>query len=52
MTGKDVTELETQINQMVYKLYELNHEEVLVVDKEFKISNEEYDVIEIENITA
>ena len=38
----DTTELENQIDLMVYKLYELSYAEVLVVDPEFGLSEEEY----------
>ena len=38
----DTTELENQIDLMVYKLYELNYAEVLVVDPAFGLSEEEY----------
>jgi hypothetical protein len=52
LNGNDTTELEAQIDMMVYKLYELSYEEVLVVDKEFEMSKEEYNSIEIEKITV
>ncbi|MFY7665019.1 Eco57I restriction-modification methylase domain-containing protein [Flavobacterium sp.] len=38
----DTTELENQIDLMVYKLYELSYAEVLVVDPEFGLSEQEY----------
>lgn len=37
-----VKELEKEINQMIYKLYELTCDEVKIVDPEFEISREEY----------
>ena len=39
----ETTELEDKIDLMVYKLYELTYEEVLVVDKDFGLSEQEYD---------
>jgi len=33
--GKDTTDLENQIDVMVYKLYELTYNEVKIVDTEF-----------------
>jgi hypothetical protein len=38
----DTTALENEIDIMVYKLYELTYDEVLVVDPEFSLSEEEY----------
>ena len=40
--------LERQIDELVFKLYELTYEEVLVVCPEFWLSEEEYNLIEIE----
>jgi hypothetical protein len=40
--NKDTTALERQIDVMVYKLYELSYDEVLVVDKDFWLSENEY----------
>lgn len=37
-----VKEYEEQIDIMVYKLYELTYEEVLIIDKDFKLSKEKY----------
>ena len=45
--GKDTTELEQQIDTLVYKLYNLTWEEVQVVDPEFGLSEEEYEGLEI-----
>jgi len=39
----DTTDIETQIDLMVYKLYELTYDEVLVVEPEFGLSAQEYD---------
>lgn len=44
----DTTALERQIDELVYKLYDLSYEEVLVVDKDFWLSEEEYEQIKIE----
>jgi len=46
--GKDTSMDETEIDIMVYKLYQLNYDEVLVVDKEFAKhkSREEYDKLD------
>lgn len=41
----DTSELENQIDFIVYKLYGLTYDEVLVVDKETKITREEYEII-------
>lgn len=38
----DTTDLEAKIDIMVYKLYELTYDEVLVVDPEFGLSEQEY----------
>ncbi|MFH1004934.1 MAG: N-6 DNA methylase [Bacteroidota bacterium] len=44
----NITKLETEIDLMVYKLYQLTYDEVLVVDKEFEkqMSREEYDKLD------
>ena len=49
-TNKDTTALEQQIDNMVYKLYELTYEEVLIVQPNFAeiMSKKEYDLFEIE----
>lgn len=44
----DTTDLETKIDIMVYKLYELTYDEVLVVEPEFSLSKQEYDNFKIE----
>ena len=40
-------ELEKEIDEMVYKLYELTYEEVKVVDPDFSLTGEEYNQIRI-----
>jgi len=39
----DTTVLENQIDELVFKLYNLTYEEVKVIDKDFWLSKEEYD---------
>jgi len=39
----DTTELEREIDVLVYKLYELTYDEVKIVDKDFWLSEEEYE---------
>jgi len=46
--GQDATALERQIDELVFKLYELTYEEVLVVCPDFWLSEEEYERIKIE----
>lgn len=41
--GMDATELENQIDILVYKLYELTYTEVKIVDPEFLMSEKEYE---------
>ena len=38
----DSTYLEKEIDVLVYKLYELTYDEVKIIDKEFWLSEEEY----------
>lgn len=38
----DVKEYENQIDVMVYKLYDLTYQEVLTIDKDFSMSEEDY----------
>jgi len=49
--GKDTNTLEEQINSLVYKLYQLTYDEVLVIDPKFteRMSREEYEKLEPEN---
>ncbi len=37
-----VKEYEHQIDQMVYKLYDLTYDEVKIIDPLFEMSNQEY----------
>ncbi len=45
--GKDTTKLEQQIDNLVYKLYELSYEEVKIIDPEFSLSEKEYEEIKV-----
>lgn len=45
-----VKEYEKQIDIMVYKLYDLTYQEVLIIDKDFSISEEEYNIYKYRNI--
>ena len=42
-----VKEYEKQIDIMVYKLYDLTYDEVLTIDKEFTLSEQEYNTFKI-----
>lgn len=42
-----VKEYEKQIDVMVYKLYDLTYEEVLTIDKEFSMSEQEYNAYKL-----
>lgn len=46
-SNQDTAELEKEIDVLVYKLYELTYEEVKVIDKDFWMSEEEYNAIKI-----
>ena len=46
--SEDTTKLEKQLDNLVYKLYDLLYEEVKVIDPEFALSVEEYDAIRLE----
>ncbi len=46
--GKATQHLEDKIDLMVYKLYELTYDEVLIVDPECPFSKEEYEKFELE----
>jgi hypothetical protein len=46
--GKDTTILEQQIDNLVYKLYELTYQEVKIIDPEFALTEKEYDAIKLE----
>jgi adenine-specific DNA-methyltransferase len=43
----DTTALEAKIDIMVYKLYELTYEEVLVIEPEFSLSKQEYEAFTV-----
>ncbi|MFH1298114.1 MAG: TaqI-like C-terminal specificity domain-containing protein [Bacteroidota bacterium] len=45
--NQDTTALEKEIDVLVYKLYNLTYEEVKVIDKDFWLSEEEYEKIEM-----
>jgi len=47
---EDTTELENQIDLMVYRLYGLTYEEVKVVDEDFEMGREEYEGLDIQKI--
>ena len=44
----DVSEIEQQIDNLVYKLYELTYEEVKIIDPEFTLTEQEYEAIKVE----
>ncbi|MDI3528088.1 MAG: hypothetical protein PWR03_2272 [Tenuifilum sp.] len=46
--GKDTTALEQQIDNLVYRLYDLTYEEVKVIDHDFPLSRQEYEAIRLE----
>ena len=46
--NKDTSALENQIDFLVYHLYGLTYDEVLIVDPETPISREEYEAYNIE----
>jgi len=43
--NQDTTSLEKEIDVLVYHLYELTYDEVKIIDKDFWLSEEEYDAI-------
>jgi hypothetical protein len=45
---EDSTDLEIQIDLMIYRLYELIYEEVKVVDEEFEMGREDYEGLDIQ----
>ncbi|MBN1339639.1 MAG: N-6 DNA methylase [Bacteroidales bacterium] len=45
---QDTTALEREIDLLVYKLYELTYDEVKIIDKDFWLSEEEYEKIKVE----
>ncbi|MCF8365979.1 MAG: Eco57I restriction-modification methylase domain-containing protein [Bacteroidales bacterium] len=46
--SQDTTALEQQIDNLVYKLYELTYDEVKVIDPAFALTKEEYENIKLE----
>jgi hypothetical protein len=46
--GKDTTALEQQIDNMVYKLYEVTYQEVKIIDPEFALTEQEYADIKLD----
>lgn len=46
--GKDTSAFEQQIDNLVYRLYELTYDEVKVIDPAFPLSKKEYESIELE----
>lgn len=46
--NKDTSSIETEIDNLVYKLYELTYDEVKVIDPEFSLSKKEYEAIKLE----
>jgi hypothetical protein len=44
----DTSELEKEIDNLVYKLYQLTYDEVKIIDPEFTITEKEYEAIKIE----
>lgn len=40
----DTSELENELEILVYRLYNLTYEEVLIIDADFELSKEEYEV--------
>ena len=46
--NKSIEHLEKEIDNLVYKLYELTYDEVKVIDPEFSLSKKEYEAIKLE----
>lgn len=46
--GKKTDSIEQEIDNLVYKLYELTYDEVKVIDPEFSLSKKEYEAIKLE----
>jgi len=46
--SKDTTAIEQEIDNLVYKLYELTYKEVKVIDPAFGLSEAEYEAIKLE----
>lgn len=45
--GQDTTALEKQIDNLVYRFYELTYDEVKVIDPDFELSEQEYEAIKL-----
>lgn len=45
--NQDTTALEKEIDVLVYKLYELTYDEVKIIDKDFWLSEEEYEKVKM-----
>lgn len=45
--GKDIFEVEIKLNSLVYRLYQLSYQEVIIIDPDFSLSEQEYNEIEI-----
>ncbi len=41
-SNTDTSDYENQIDILVYKLYKLSYEEILIIDSDFELSEEEY----------
>jgi hypothetical protein len=50
--GHSSSDLEKEIDVLVYKLYELTYDEVKIIDKDFWLSEEEYENYQTEKVTA
>jgi len=46
--GKSTSVIQSKIDNLVYKLYELTYDEVKVIDPEFSLSKKEYEAIKLE----
>lgn len=46
--NKSIEHLEKEIDNLVYKLYELTYDEVKVIDPEFSLTKKEYEAIKLE----
>jgi len=44
----DTSSLEQQIDNLVYRLYDLTYDEVKVIDPDFPLSRQEYEAIRLE----
>jgi hypothetical protein len=47
--GVATSELEKEIDRLVYKLYDLTYEEVKIIDPEFPLTEQDYQAITIES---